>query len=108
MASAIKEELMALLPSEDVAAEVVLEEPPVAEEFCTCPDCGHPAAEVWSSPDAYVANCPECHLEFTPVIEGMKLKITAMMERRRQQRKKRGSVRAGFSKAKAEILQMMS
>ena len=111
MVDELKEALLdlPLLPGEEVATEVALEEPPAAEEFCTCPECGCTGAEVWSGSDAYVANCPQCHLEFVPVLEGMKLKLVSMMERRRQRRKRPVSRSARRDLAiKDEIYNMMS
>lgn len=103
MLHALKEELFDLLPREAVPPAMTLEEPPVAEEFCTCPECGYPGAEVWSTSEAYVAGCPECHLEFVPVLEGMKLAIMSLSERRRKRRE------AGLKQrmsAKAELMQL--
>lgn len=99
-----------LLPGEETAAvESALQEPPVAEEFCTCPECGCTGAEVWNASDAYVANCPQCHLEFVPVLEGMKLRLVSMMERRRKRRAARLSRAARKDLAiKDEIFNLMS
>jgi len=106
MLELLKEEVLALLPGEEVAAEVVLEEPPVAEEFCTCPHCGCTGAEVWNSSDAYVANCPECHLEFVPVMEGARATIERIMERHRRKRSRGKGPRYSKERLKDAVLNL--
>ena len=86
MLDRLKKELFELLPRDRAPRAAVLEEPPAAEQFCTCPECGFAGAEVWSTSDAFVAGCPQCHLEFVPVLEGMKRGITEIMKRRRRRR----------------------
>lgn len=101
MYDAIKEACLAALPPADVAA-IELEAPPdyETEQFCTCVNCGHTGANVWSTSEAKVANCSECGVEFTPILEGSKHTIITLVERRRRMRRKGLSV-------KDEIFRMM-
>jgi len=85
-----------------------LEAPPDhrTEAFCTCPECGCTLAEAWNLSDAQAATCPNCEIEFTPILEGFKAQIVSIVERRRRMRRAPGP-RAADQDTKDEIFRLM-
>ena len=69
--------------------DVGLEAPPsVNETAATCPKCGKVSFTSWIEEDCRCSFCHHCQLEFTPVLEGTKLLVVHITERRRRLRKR--------------------